>query len=96
MNFLVVKDEKEMGEKAAQLVCASQAQNPAATLVFPTGNSPLPLYKALVREYQAKNVSFAQATLVELDDYYGIPLTDRHNLFAWLENALIKQVDFSP
>jgi glucosamine-6-phosphate deaminase len=41
-------------------------------------------------------VSFSQSYLVELDDYYGIPLEDRRNLYAWLDKVFIHKVDFQP
>jgi len=96
MQLVIVKGEPEFGQMAARLVCEFLAQKPESTLVFPTGNTPLSMYKELVNQFAAGEVSFAHAALVELDDYYGIPLHDPRNLFSWLQNIFIRQVDFQP
>jgi glucosamine-6-phosphate deaminase len=96
MNLQIVKDERELGQKAAGYVSDFLAQNPQATLVVPTGNTPLPMYRELVQLYSAGKISFKSASLLELDEYYGIPLQDPRNLFTWLESSLLSQVDFQP
>jgi len=96
MQLLIVKDEAEFGQTAARLVCEFLAQKPESTLVFPTGNTPLSMYEELVAQFASEKVSFSRATLVELDDYYGIALQDPRNLFAWLQNIFLRQVDFRP
>lgn len=96
MQLLIVKGEPEFGQTAARLVCEFLAQKPESTLVFPTGNTPLSMYKELVKQFKAGAVNFSHSTLVELDDYYGIPLHDPRNLFSWLQNVFIRQVNFRP
>jgi glucosamine-6-phosphate deaminase len=96
MELIVVNDKHELGEKAAKIVCAFVAYNPDSCLVFPTGKTPLGLYEELVDRFHASEVSFKRSFLVELDDYFGIPLEDHRNLFSWLERIFIGRVDFLP
>lgn len=96
MNFIKVKDEKELGKTAARLVCESISEKKTSTLVFPTGNTPLGMFTELVSLYQSGKVSFRNSRLIELDEYYGIKKDDDRNLFAWLERELLRQVDFLP
>ena len=96
MNFIKVKDENELGKTAARLVCDAIHQKETSTLVFPTGNTPLGMFKELVSLYQSGKVSFRKSKLIELDEYYGIRKDDERNLFAWLNRELLQQVDFQP
>ena len=94
MNFIKVKDENELGKTAARLVCDAIHQKETSTLVFPTGNTPLGMFKELVSLYQSGKVSFRKSKLIELDEYYGIRKDDERNLFAWLDRELLQQVDY--
>ena len=96
MKLSIVSNYTQLSELAAQQVVDFVVQTPDACLVFPTGNTPLGMYNDLVRAYRNGAVSFKQSSLVELDDYFGIPLADSRNLFAWLNRTFINHVDFDP
>lgn len=96
MQITIVKDENDLSCVAARLVSEYVAQNPERALVFPTGNTPLGMFRELVALYRQGQVSFKRSFLVELDEYCGIEMDDRRNLFAWLEREFIRQVDFLP
>ena len=55
-----------VGLAAAQLVAEQLQQKPDASIVFPTGNTPLPMYKAL---RTLSNVNWRQSRLFQLDEY---------------------------
>jgi glucosamine-6-phosphate deaminase len=96
MKLSIVSNDTQLGELAAQQAVDFMACAPESCLVFPTGNTPLGMYRELVNAHRNGRVSFKNAALVELDDYFGIPMDDPRNLFAWLKRTFIEQVDFSP
>ena len=96
MNFIIANNDNELSETAARLVCDCINQKESSTLVFPTGNTPLGMFKALVSHNQAKHVTFRKSRLIELDEYFGIRTDDERNLFAWLDRELLQKVDFQP
>lgn len=96
MKLSIVSNYIQLCELAAQQVVDFVEQSPDACLVFPTGNTPLGMYKELGKAYRNGAVSFKPSPLVELDDYFGIPLADPRNLFAWLNRTFISHVDFDP
>ena len=96
MDFVKVKNEKELGVTAAKLVCDSLSKKEKNTVIFPTGNTPLGMFNELVVLNRSGKVSFKDTTLFELDEYFGIEKDDDRNLFAWLDRELISQVDFRP
>jgi glucosamine-6-phosphate deaminase len=67
---------------------------PDSVFVLATGNTPLGLYAQLAAAYRRGDVSFRSCSLIELDDYWGIPLEDHRNLYNWLHTELITHVDF--
>lgn len=96
MELIITTDEQELAGVAAKMVCEYTNHNPGRVLVFPTGNTPLRMYAELINARRSGLVSFQHSYLVELDDYFGIPLDDRRNLFAWLDKAFLHKVDFLP
>ncbi|MGD2026193.1 MAG: glucosamine-6-phosphate deaminase [Anaerolineales bacterium] len=96
MKLEIVENYQALSQLAAQRVIDALNQKPESVLVFPTGNTPLGMYQELAKAAEFGRVSFSQATLVALDDYYRIPMDDERNLFRWLDRALISKVDFHP
>ncbi len=66
IRWLQESGSDAFGEHAADLVAAQLQEKPNATLVFPTGNTPLPMYQAL-RHRPA--LRWHSARLFHLDEY---------------------------
>ena len=83
---------RALAREIAELVRAK----PAAVLGFPTGESPVPLYRELVRLHREEGLSFARARCFNLDEYVGLPAGDPHTFRAWMQRQLFDEVDFVP
>jgi glucosamine-6-phosphate deaminase len=94
MNMVIKKHAQEIDMLASQMIAEYVNKNPNRILVFPTGNTPLGLYKNLAGRVACHEVSFQNTYLVELDEYMGIAENDPRNLFKWLQRAFLDQVDF--
>ena len=92
MEITVTEDYDSLCKYTADRVIERLQNKPSSLIVLPTGNTPLGLFHALVEQNQIGNVDFSQATLVELDEYYGINLDDRRNLFNWLDQEFISRL----
>jgi len=77
MKLIVKDDEGEVGEWAAAYIkmrietFAPTAERPFV-LGLPTGHSPLPMYRRLVRYAKAGELSFAHVVTFNLDEYVGL------------------------
>lgn len=60
------RDAGSMGRVAAALVADQLRAKPGSVLVFPTGNTPLPMYEALRAD---KSIHWANSRLFHLDEY---------------------------
>ncbi len=68
---------------------------PEAVLGLPTGNSPVPLYRELVRLHREEGLSFARARCFNLDEYVGLSAGDPRSFRAWMQRQLFDELDFA-
>ncbi len=72
MRVIVVKDKREMGERAADLVVAAMKRHHNPVLGLATGSTPLSLYEALIRRHKEQDLDFSTAISFNLDEYVGL------------------------
>jgi glucosamine-6-phosphate deaminase len=69
---------------------------PAIRLCLPTGDTPAPVYAALVELAAAGEVSLGRATIVLLDEYLGLPAGHPARCDARLRRELIDRLAVPP
>ncbi|MCL6265980.1 galactosamine-6-phosphate isomerase [Flagellimonas myxillae] len=88
MRILEFGSTEEMGSMAKSLVMDELDQNPSLLLCAATGNSPLPLYKQLVKVAAQNPILFGQLRLIPLDEWIGLTSTEG-SCDAFLQKHLI-------
>jgi glucosamine-6-phosphate deaminase len=68
-EVVIVRDEAEAGEIAAELIARLVTAKPDAVLGLATGSSPLPVWKAL----SARPLDLGRVRGFALDEYIGLP-----------------------
>jgi glucosamine-6-phosphate deaminase len=91
-----VEDHEVLGERAADMVVDVVRQNPNAVLLLPTGATPEPMYRALVRRYQSGDVSFAHVTTYNLDEYVGLSGDDPGSYRYYMQHVFFQYIDIPP
>ena len=92
----IYDDEVAASERLAEKVVASiNASDGVFRLGLTTGSSPAELYKALVRKYNAGDVSFKNVEIYSIDEYYPAP-TDSHSRNRRLYSDFVTLVDIKP
>jgi glucosamine-6-phosphate deaminase len=84
-----MSDERSLAAAGADIVCDVVRAVPSAVLTFATGQSAMPIYRALAERVDRREIDFSRVRVFELDGYLGIPLDDRRSLFAWLVRDVI-------
>ncbi len=88
IRFLVKENAPAVGQQAAILVAEQLCRKPDSSIVFPTGNTPLPLYQSL---RGANGIDWHQARLFQLDEYLS-PHPDKPIIYesfaAYMEREL--------
>lgn len=81
---------------AADRFCQIAWQNPALRLCLASGNTPLPLYAALVAAVRRKELSFRHARIFALDEYGGLLPDDPGRCVSMLRRHLLDHIDLPP
>lgn len=82
---LIIKDNyKELSKEAAKIVIEQIKSKPNSVIGFATGDTPLGLYKELIKAHK-NGLDFSQIITFNLDEYLGLP--DSHgqsyNYYMW-------------
>ncbi|MGF1568256.1 MAG: glucosamine-6-phosphate deaminase [Nodosilinea sp.] len=71
------------------------AQRPLV-LGLPTGETPIGLYRHLVKAYRARQVSFRHVITFNLDEYVGLPPNHPASYHAYMARHFFAHVDIPP
>ena len=92
----VFEDEDDASERLAEKIAAAiNSAEGVYRLGLSTGSSPVALYKALVRRYEAGQLSFANVEIYSIDEYYPAP-ADNQSRNRRLYEELVSKVDVKP
>jgi len=89
MKVVVTANAAELGRQAADYVAAATRAQPDSAIIFPTGKTPVGLYKELISRYQQGTFDPSRLRIFLLDEYVGVGRTDPRSLHGWLERELL-------
>lgn len=96
MKLVVVEDYAAMSRAVADIVVAQAKAKPNASMIWPTGNTPVGAAKELVERFERKEFDPSRMMFVQLDEYLGITPGDPRALFGWMDRALLKPLKVCP
>lgn len=101
MRLIIQPDYNSLSQWAANYVVSKiNKANPTADKPFvlglPTGSSPLGMYKALIRHYQEKRVSFRHVITFNMDEYVGLPEEHPESYHSFMWNNFFGHIDIEP
>jgi glucosamine-6-phosphate deaminase len=74
-------------------VCQLLNRHADAVLGLATGRTPLGLYQELIRRHYAQEVSFAEVTTFNLDEYVGLARQHPQSYFTYIHQNLFHHID---
>lgn len=89
MRIIECEDYEALSARAGALVIAEVAAKPDLLLCAATGRSPSGLYAELVRAAEAPRGLFDCLTVVQLDEWGGVPPTDPGSCEHYLRTRLL-------
>ena len=90
---IIVDSMENCASLAADRYCALLREKPKAVLGLATGSTPEALYRELIRRCRAGEISFAQATTFNLDEYVGLDGTHLQSYRYFMNSRLFDRVD---
>ena len=100
-KVLMTEDQMEMSYQVAMYIkykINQHNQNPDTcsrpfVLGLPTGATPLPVYKYLIKFYKAGELSFQNVMTFNMDEYYPISPKNPYSYYHYMFENLFKHVD---
>ena len=95
MRIVTYSTASSAASAAASLVLRHLSQNPRLVIGLPTGNTPIPMYRALVRAYERGRADFSRATTFNLDEFIGLDPDDPGSYCSYMKAAFFAHVNLS-
>ncbi|MGD1010731.1 MAG: glucosamine-6-phosphate deaminase [Candidatus Aminicenantales bacterium] len=93
MEIIIQPDSQQGSQVAARIVARLVREKPHAVIGFATGNTPLRLYKNLVRMHREEALDFSHVTTFNLDEYVGVPAAHPSSFHSYMWAHLFSQLD---
>jgi glucosamine-6-phosphate deaminase len=84
---------KQVAQKIAELILQKQKAHEKCVLCLPTGSTPIPVYKELVRMHREEGLSFKNVISFNLDEYYPMAPDDKNSYHYFMNENLFQHVD---
>jgi len=85
-----------LARACARDIARALSARPDLVLGLPTGRTPIPLYRELVRLHRAGRADFSRATTFNLDEFLGLRARDPRGYRAFMQDHLFDHVNLSP
>ena len=95
MRILVVDNYEEMSKKSASMIASQVILKPNSVLGLATGDTPLGMYKELIKLYNQKEVDFKEVRTFNLDEYYGLNRENPQSYYSYMINNLFNNINIS-
>ena len=96
MRVVILENAEQVSRRAADIIVQTVNDSPTAVLGLATGGTPLGTYKELVSRFSAGDVSFAEVTTFNLDEYVGLPQSHPQSYHSFMHSHLFQLADFKP
>lgn len=94
MRVIIVRNEREVGKRAADLVQEEMAAHQNPVLGLATGSTPIPLYQELIRRCKKrKGLDFSTTITFNLDEYVGLDGTHDQSYRYFMDRHLFNHVN---
>ena len=93
MRIYECADAAAMSRRAANIISAQVTIKPNCVLGLATGSTPIGTYQQLVERCKNGDLSFAEVTTVNLDEYLGLAPTHEQSYRYFMNHNLFDHVD---
>lgn len=96
MEVIIKSDRTQGSILGAKIMASLIRRKPKAVLGLATGSTPLMLYNELIRKHQEENLSFAEITTFNLDEYVGLDPSNKCSFASEMYNNFFNKVNLRP
>ena len=93
MKYRVFQSTDELAVCCADIFTELLTAKKKCVLGLATGASPVKTYRELIRRYETGQISFADVTTFNLDEYCDLPRNDKNSYYTFMHENLFDHVD---
>lgn len=93
MRIAIVRNGKELGERAFLEIKKVLLEKPDAVIGFATGATPLPLYEKMAEDHKKNGTSYKRVRAYNLDEYVGVDKGDKASFARFMRDNLFSKID---
>jgi glucosamine-6-phosphate deaminase len=93
MEVLIRDTADQVSLLGSQIVSKQMKLKPRCVLGLATGNTPLQLYRELIRLHQKEKLDFSQVVTFNLDEYVGLPHDHPQSYHFYMRENLFRHVN---
>lgn len=93
MDYRIFDSTEELALYCADIFTDLLKKQKNCVLGLATGTSPVKTYRELIRRYKAGEISFADVTTFNLDEYCDLPKNDKNSYYTFMHENLFDHVD---
>ena len=93
IRIYLEEDHAAMSRRAAHIIAAEIHRDPSCVLGLATGSTPIETYKNLIEWNKAGDLSFADVTTVNLDEYKGLAPDHDQSYRYFMNTNLFDHID---
>lgn len=93
MNLIIVKDYQGLSQAAADLVAREIIAKPDTVLCLPTGETPIGMYRELIRKYQRGEIDFSEVVTFNLDEYCSLSPEHPQSYHYYMQHTLFRHIN---
>lgn len=89
MQLVITDDAAALYRAGADLIADVITANPTATLIVPTGETPMGVYRELAARRRRGELDTSRLRVFQLDGYLGLAPDDRRSLYGWMKRSFL-------
>lgn len=93
MRIIITDNYEEMSKKAAAIVRNQIILKPDCVLGLATGDTPIGMYKELIKMHENKEVDFADVTTFNLDEYCKLNRENIQSYYYYMNHNFFKHIN---
>jgi len=95
MKVYVYKSVEELSKDVAKLIISNVNKNPKCVLGLATGNTMLPIYKELVKDYKTNQTNYENVKTFNLDEYAGLHYLNKNSYHYYMKKNLFQHININ-
>ena len=95
MRIITTKDYNEMSQKAAAMVISHVTLKPNTVLGLATGDSPIGMYREIIKSYENNEIDLSEVVTFNLDEYYGLNLDNEQSYHYFMMTNFFNYINIA-